>query len=206
MFLTASAIIHAAILFPLTLKSIGRNPPAPQLFAVDLVTRPRPLVQETTQQRQVSAPSAVLPEPEKTSRETPAVKAATAASPKKTFQPLSALPVGKEATVSLYADNKKHSKYSSYLRHLRQKIDSAWEYPASAKERGIEGELRVLFSIEKTGGLLDVKLLQSSGNAVLDQEALRTLHSAAPFNPLPSSLSISRLNVHASFKYQFSSD
>jgi protein TonB len=112
----------------------------------------------------------------------------------------------KEATVTLYTDDKKHAKYSSYLAHLRYKIDSLWEYPSLAKEKRIEGELTLRFTIRKNGSLIEVKLLESSGQQVLDQEAFRTIHDAAPFKPFPDNFLISRLNVLATFKYQFSAE
>jgi TonB family protein len=118
----------------------------------------------------------------------------------------SSLQTEKEATVSLYADYKKDSKYSSYLAHLRYKIDSVWEYPSYAKERGIEGELTLCFAIGENGSLINAKLLDPSGHPTLDQEAVRAIKDAAPFRHFPDGFSISRLNVLASFKYQFSAE
>jgi len=89
---------------------------------------------------------------------------------------------------------------------LRYKIDSVWEYPSYAKERGIEGELTLCFAIGENGSLINAKLLDPSGHPTLDQEAVRAIKDAAPFRHFPDGFSISRLNVLASFKYQFSAE
>ena len=112
----------------------------------------------------------------------------------------------KEATVSLFETTRKKTKYSSYLSHLQERINSTWKYPPLAQQQGIEGTLTLRFSIHENGKLIGVKLLKSSGHSILDQEAVRTIQKAAPFNRLPELLSISKLNVLASFNYQYSAN
>lgn len=201
-FLTASTLIHLVLLVSIPMPGMSRNQTQPELYDVDLVQPPRLRPQEP-----VFTPEA---------SEKPAVVSKNTDTKKKSGQNRffknndlpnhSAQAPEQEATVSLYAADKKESKYASYLQHVRYKIDSVWEYPPAAKERGVEGELTLRFSIAKNGTLVDVKLISSSGHDILDREALQTIHEASPFQPMPDKLSTSRLNILASFKYQFSPD
>jgi TonB family protein len=64
---------------------------------------------------------------------------------------------------------------------IRAKILRAKRYPHDARQQGIEGICGVLFAINPDGSLKLVRLMESSGFAVLDQEALATVERAAPF-------------------------
>ncbi len=91
----------------------------------------------------------------------------------------------KEATISL---NARDSKYTSYLSHLRQKINDAWIYPGFAKKNKLEGEITLCFTLNSDGSLLDVIIISPSGQAVLDQASISAIDNAGPFNPLPEKL------------------
>jgi protein TonB len=110
----------------------------------------------------------------------------------------------KEATVSLHADDTQHPRYASYLSHLRYEINRVWQYPDEAQKNALEGELTLRFVIDKSGTVQKVGLIYSSGHNILDREAIHTIHAAGPFLPFPDSFSIERLNVLASFVYDYS--
>jgi protein TonB len=62
-----------------------------------------------------------------------------------------------------------------------------WAALARHKPRaGVRGSATVVFSIGQFGGLLGVKVGRSSGNAKIDQLALQTVRSAAPYPAPPS--------------------
>ncbi|WOJ89556.1 TonB family protein [Methylocapsa polymorpha] len=60
----------------------------------------------------------------------------------------------------------------------------AKHYPETAIERGARGVAAVGFSVDETGQVTSVALLQSSGEADLDEESLAVVRRAAPF-PAP---------------------
>jgi len=97
--------------------------------------------------------------------------------------------------------NTKDFRYTSYFTHIKRKIELVWEYPRRAAEMGQEGSLLLRFTILKDGRLGGIKLLQSSGYRLLDQEAIRAVREAAPFNPIPDRLHKNRLNIMATFNY-----
>lgn len=107
-----------------------------------------------------------------------------------------------EAVVDI---NTREDRFFSYLMHLKTKIQGAWVYPSVAARSGLGGSLTVEFSIAKTGELLEVNLLDSSGHAILDESAMKAIKSAAPYFPFPPRLRAQRLRIRANFVYVTSS-
>ena len=103
-----------------------------------------------------------------------------------------------EAVVDI---NTREDRFVSYLLHLKHKIQGVWVYPSAAAKAGIGGGLTLEFSIAKGGELLGVRLLDSSGHPILDENAVKAVQTAAPYNPLPERLHAKRLRVRANFIY-----
>ena len=97
--------------------------------------------------------------------------------------------------------NTKLFEFQSYYINLKRKIELVWEYPYLARESGLEGRLRMRFVINRDGSLAEARILRSSGSPLLDQEALRAVHDASPFPPLPPRMHTERLVVNATFEY-----
>jgi protein TonB len=57
-------------------------------------------------------------------------------------------------------------------------------YPAAA--HGASGTVTVRFELNRAGEVIDSELSKSSGNTVLDREALDLLRRASPFPPFPA--------------------
>jgi protein TonB len=64
------------------------------------------------------------------------------------------------------------------LAEIRQRIEAALVYPASARRRGITGVSRVRFEIAADGHPQDIELVASSGHHVLDQAARESVVGA----------------------------
>jgi TonB family protein len=79
---------------------------------------------------------------------------------------------------------------ASVLALIRQKILRNRHYPEGAQKSEIEGKTLVSFSIGDDGRPVAVKLLQSSGSALLDADALDTIHRGAPYSAYPGELVI----------------
>lgn len=79
---------------------------------------------------------------------------------------------------------------AQYLELWRKKVEQVGNlhYPEQAKRRGIYGSLTLKVSIDKDGNLLDVVILRTSGEKILDQAALDIVRLSAPFEPLPESI------------------
>lgn len=75
--------------------------------------------------------------------------------------------------------------FAYYLDSWRRKIERIGElnYPREARAKGITGSLRLLVSIAPDGALRGAKVLETSGQRLLDDAALRIVHLAAPYAP-----------------------
>ena len=104
-----------------------------------------------------------------------------------------------EDTVDL---SDRDSKYIPYLKKLKKKISDLWGYPRQAYERKEEGDVVVKFSVNRNGVLEQALVLTSSGSGFLDQGALEVIDAAAPYDPFPGNLKLSKLHIIATFKYR----
>ena len=59
-------------------------------------------------------------------------------------------------------------------------------YPNAARTRGVQGEVSVTFTIDRTGQVVASHVLRSSGSTTLDDEALAVLHRASPLPSPPA--------------------
>ncbi|HQL91451.1 MAG TPA: energy transducer TonB [Syntrophales bacterium] len=93
-------------------------------------------------------------------------------------------------------------KYRTYLRDLRQKIESLWVYPREAYARSETGTAVVRFSIQSDGTLAATGIVSSSGFESLDRGALAVVQAAAPYAPFPETFNLSTLHIVARFEYE----
>ena len=104
-----------------------------------------------------------------------------------------------EHTISL---DTKDKRYSSYAEVIKERLMHHWNYPQQAFEDLIEGDVLVLFRIDRHGHLSGIRILRSSDFNILDNGAEKAIRDAAPFSPFPSSVTVSRLNIRANFAYR----
>jgi TonB family protein len=119
--------------------------------------------------------------------------------PKEEAKPL---PEETQDTISLDTDDK---RYVTYARLIKERIMMHWSYPPEAKNKLVEGRLLVLFSLSRDGALTRLDITKSSGHGILDQEAAKAIRSSSPFPSFPEHVTVSRLNVRASFDYNIAS-
>ncbi len=92
-------------------------------------------------------------------------------------------------------------QYISYFASIKRKIELVWQYPYDAMVANIQGELIVDFAIGPTGQLVSLSLVDGSGSRILDDEAVRAIRVAAPFDPIPADYKIPRLQIRCHFIY-----
>ena len=93
-------------------------------------------------------------------------------------------------------------QYISYFASIKRKIELVWDYPQDAKMAGVQGELVVNFVIGPTGRLESLALVAGSGYRILDDEAVRAIRTAAPFDPIPAGYKIPNLQIRGHFVYE----
>lgn len=95
------------------------------------------------------------------------------------------------------------SEGSPYFDQVRRKIELAKRYPLLAKLSQAEGIAEVEFFVSKAGEVIKLKLVKSTKNRILDDEAILTVKRAAPFPPIPKSFNKSKLKIVVPIVYQF---
>ena len=116
-------------------------------------------------------------------------------------------PISEEGKGGAYltALNAPDIQYISYFASIKRKIELVWQYPYEAAAAGIQGDLTVEFVISRNGNLESVTLLQGSGYKMLDDEAIGSIRTASPYNPIPESYEIPNLRIRARFVYEMHS-
>ena len=92
-------------------------------------------------------------------------------------------------------------QYISYFASIKRKIELVWQYPYEAAVAGIQGELTIDFTIARNGAVSSIELIRGSGSKILDDEAIRSLRVAAPFDPIPAQYKIPSLQIRGRFVY-----
>nr|MBP6382779.1 energy transducer TonB [Pseudomonadales bacterium] len=79
---------------------------------------------------------------------------------------------------------------AAYLYTWKQRIETIGNqhYPVEAKRRRLYGDLRLLVALRADGSVKEVRVLQSSGYALLDDAAMQIVRLSAPFEPFPPEL------------------
>jgi protein TonB len=98
----------------------------------------------------------------------------------------------KTGSVYFQGEGKGRRDLGSYLGNARMKIEKAKRYPVEAQKKKWEGRVVLSFQINRHGEVLEIKLIQSSGYRLLDNEGIMTLRRASPF---PSPLLIEKENL-----------
>jgi protein TonB len=218
--LIISAAAHLTILIVLWQVSLTLSRPVtrgyPRLMTAKLVAKP---AAAASTQPKPESPAAVVstpePEPKPVAKtQTPAKVVAPEKPQKKT------LPASKQhaATSSEAAANSAKNAgagsggvsaggnvmkidapefpFPYYLTAVQNQIERHWRAPFSGQGQRLA---TVYFKISRSGEVEDVKLEQSSGNALFDQAAMRAVYYADPLPPLPAASGLQSLGVHFDF-------
>lgn len=86
---------------------------------------------------------------------------------------------------------------TSLMRHLERYK----RYPSEAQARGEEGVVLLSFSVNRTGHVLDRRILHSSGYLALDQEVMQMIERAQPLPAFPPSMSEDRLDLTVPIRF-----
>ena len=112
---------------------------------------------------------------------------------------------GTAAPVSSAAAPEVSTEFTSakdYFEMLNLKIHNAKKYPVSAKEKQIEGRVRVQFILRADGSLSDVSIVKSSRHRNLDNAALKAIEQASPFPRPPAFLFTPPVTLQVSILFE----
>lgn len=91
---------------------------------------------------------------------------------------------------TLSAVSAREDAWAGYIARFRERVELAGnaDYPAEARARGLQGEVRLLVALLPDGRVQRIELLQSSGHAVLDRAAQASVRAAQPFGRFPAAV------------------
>jgi periplasmic protein TonB len=90
----------------------------------------------------------------------------------------------------------------SFFQRFRNNIYGVWNYPRRAAEAGEEGTSMLKIVINRDGSVQSVQLMETSGSALLDQEAIRAVWRGASYGNLPRAYEDETLTIFAFFQYR----
>ena len=103
------------------------------------------------------------------------------------------------------AADTRESDVAVYLDSWRRKIERVGtvNFPDVARREKLTGTPVIEVTIGADGRLLQTIIRRSSGNAEIDEAAMRILKLAAPYDPFPSELSKKHDEIRIAYEWQF---
>jgi protein TonB len=100
----------------------------------------------------------------------------------------------------------KQAADAAYLADWLSRLEAVGNkyYPEASIRYGIYGDVRLLVVIRKDGSLEDIRVLESSGYAVLDEAAIKVVRMTAPYAPFPAELAATtdKLEIVRTWQFQ----
>lgn len=84
---------------------------------------------------------------------------------------------------------------------IKNKIEKFKKYPEQARKKNIQGETLLEISFKTNGYIDSVNIYKSSGNKVLDDEAVRIIRAAEPFTP-PKEIKFSKIFIRLPIRFE----
>jgi protein TonB len=200
----------------LVMVDVVEPPPPPEVLPPPEPTPPpepvappppaRPRAPKRTLPEAPPAPPAERPPPEPVAAEEPTPAAVAEADPAADGpavlvatapRPLSGGGMGAGTVTQSYGPRTQSAPLSEaqrswmigqYREIMRSRIRSGFHYPPEARELELVGQVVVQITVDRAGRLTAARLRGPCPHAILCEDALRTVRSAAPFSPLPHDL------------------
>ena len=98
----------------------------------------------------------------------------------------------------------KQDASAAYLDKFRQKVELYGNryYPDEAKQQRLSGEVRLMVILNAQGGIRAIRLIESSGHAILDEAAKASVRHGAPFGAFDANMKdISELRIVRTWRF-----
>jgi len=90
---------------------------------------------------------------------------------------------------------------TNYTRKVIKRIQDNFIYPSEAYQKKIEGVVHLSLHLSSTGELLEVKIRQSSGWSILDENATKIIKRVSPFPAFPADIKEKELWINIPIAY-----
>jgi protein TonB len=98
------------------------------------------------------------------------------------------------------------SALQGYLREVRHLLERHKDYPWMARQRNIQGEVVMVFTITSGGQIESYRISRSSGQDLLDEASRETMRRVGKFPPFPSELNRQKLTIEVPLAFRLSND
>jgi protein TonB len=97
-------------------------------------------------------------------------------------------------------------KYANYMIEWVKKVERVGNlnYPDAARREGISGKLLLDVALNPDGTVRNISVLRPSGQALLDEAAVRIVNLAGPFLPFPPEIRKEADVLHITRTWEFS--
>ena len=89
----------------------------------------------------------------------------------------------------------------SWKSALVSRLERAKRYPPQAQARGEHGVAQLAFSVDRSGGVHNARIVRSSGSNLLDEATLELLKHAAPLPAPPPELAGAQIAIQVPIRY-----
>jgi protein TonB len=84
---------------------------------------------------------------------------------------------------------------------LVARLERYKRYPSEAQSRGEQGVAQLAFSVDRSGGVHNPRIVRSSGSSLLDEATLALVERAAPLPPPPPEISGAQIAIVVPIRY-----
>ena len=99
------------------------------------------------------------------------------------------------------ASSRNSDALPNWKSQLVARLERYKRYPSEAQSRGEHGVAQLAFSVDRSGGVHNARIVRSSGSSVLDRETLSLVQRAAPLPPPPPEMGGSQIAISVPIRY-----
>ena len=99
------------------------------------------------------------------------------------------------------ASSRNSDAVPNWKSQLVARLERYKRYPSEAQSRGERGVAQLAFSVDRSGGVHNARIVQSSGSSILDRETLTLVERAQPLPPPPPEVTGAQIPIVVPIRY-----
>ncbi len=99
------------------------------------------------------------------------------------------------------ANSRDSNALPNWKSQLVARLERYKRYPSEAQSRGESGVAQLAFSVDRSGGVHNARIVRSSGSSLLDRETLTLVERAQPLPPPPPEVPGSQIAIVVPIRY-----
>jgi protein TonB len=99
------------------------------------------------------------------------------------------------------ASSRNPNALPNWKSELVARLERYKQYPSQAQSRGEQGVAQLAFSVDRSGGVHNARIVRSSGSILLDEATLALVERAAPLPPPPPEISGAQIAIVVPIRY-----